>query len=58
MARPIGLAMLFLMAAAPVLPWRKASTEVLSVRLFWPAVIGMASMALRPGSTAAVGSTR
>ena len=46
MARPIGLAMLFLMAVAPVLPWRKASTEVLSVRLFWPAVAGVASMAL------------
>ncbi|MEL6983229.1 MAG: heme lyase CcmF/NrfE family subunit, partial [Actinomycetota bacterium] len=45
MARPIGLAMLFLMAAAPVLPWRKASTELLSVRLFWPAVAGMAAMA-------------
>jgi cytochrome c-type biogenesis protein CcmF len=46
MARPIGLVLLFLMAAAPVLPWRKASAEVLSVRLFWPAVAGVASMAL------------
>ncbi len=45
MARPIGLSMLFLMAIAPVLPWRKASTELLSVRLFWPAVAGMAGMA-------------
>jgi cytochrome c-type biogenesis protein CcmF len=44
MARPIGLVLLFLMATAPVLPWRKASTEVLSVRLFWPAVAGVASM--------------
>ena len=27
---PIGLALLFLMAVAPVLPWRKASTETLA----------------------------
>lgn len=45
MARPIGLSMLFLMAVAPVLPWRKASTELLSVRLFWPAVAGLGGMA-------------
>jgi cytochrome c-type biogenesis protein CcmF len=37
MAMPIGLALLFLMAVAPVLPWRKASTETLSKRLLWPA---------------------
>ena len=30
MTVPIGLTLLFLMAVAPVLPWRKASTEVLS----------------------------
>ncbi len=46
MARPIGLVLLFLMAAAPVLPWRKASAEMLSVRLFWPAILGVAGMAL------------
>jgi cytochrome c-type biogenesis protein CcmF len=44
MARPIAFVMLFLMAAAPVLPWRKASTELLSERLFWPAVAALASM--------------
>ena len=38
MTLPIGLLLLFLMAVAPVLPWRKASTELLRVRLFWPAV--------------------
>jgi cytochrome c-type biogenesis protein CcmF len=38
---PIGLALLFLMAVAPVLPWRKASTELLSQRLIWPAWIGV-----------------
>jgi cytochrome c-type biogenesis protein CcmF len=37
MTMPIGLVLLFLMAIAPVLPWRKASTELLSQRLYWPA---------------------
>jgi cytochrome c-type biogenesis protein CcmF len=46
MGRPLGLVLLFLMAVAPVLPWRKASGEVLSTRLFWPAVTGVVSMAL------------
>jgi cytochrome c-type biogenesis protein CcmF len=44
MAIPIGLTLLFLMAIAPVLPWRKASTEVLSTRLFWPAWAGAAAV--------------
>ena len=44
MSLPIGLALLFLMAVAPVLPWRKASTETLSVRLHWPAWLGAASL--------------
>jgi cytochrome c-type biogenesis protein CcmF len=44
MAVPIGLTLLFLMAIAPVLPWRKASTEVLSTRLFWPAWAGAAAV--------------
>ena len=29
---------------APVLPWRKSTTEVLSDRLFWPVVAGIAGM--------------
>jgi cytochrome c-type biogenesis protein CcmF len=37
MTAPIGLSLLFLMAVAPVLPWRKASGEVLHRRLVWPA---------------------
>jgi cytochrome c-type biogenesis protein CcmF len=37
---PIGLALLFLMAVAPVLPWRAAAPEVLRDRLFWPAAVG------------------
>ncbi len=46
MARPIAFVMLFLMASAPVLPWRKASNELLSERLFWPAIAAVGSMAL------------
>jgi cytochrome c-type biogenesis protein CcmF len=42
MTMPIGLALLFLMAVAPALPWRKASSETLSKRLIWPATIGTA----------------
>ncbi|CAN5828078.1 heme lyase CcmF/NrfE family subunit [soil metagenome] len=46
MTMPIGLMLLFLMAMAPVLPWRKASTELLRDRLFWPAVVGVAAVAV------------
>jgi cytochrome c-type biogenesis protein CcmF len=46
LSMPIGLALLFLMGVAPVLPWRKASTELLSVRLFWPAWMGAGAIAL------------
>lgn len=46
MTMPIGLALLTLMAIAPVLPWRKASTELLRDRLFWPAVCGVAALGL------------
>ena len=37
MTAPIGLCLLFLMAIAPALPWRKASGELLRNRLQWPA---------------------
>jgi len=37
MTTPIVIALLFLMAFAPVLPWRKASEDLLRRRLFWPA---------------------
>jgi cytochrome c-type biogenesis protein CcmF len=46
MAMPIGLALLFLMAVAPVLPWRKAAAETLAARLHWPGWIGAGSLAL------------
>jgi cytochrome c-type biogenesis protein CcmF len=37
MTMPLGLALLFMMAVAPALPWRKASGETLRTRLYWPA---------------------
>jgi cytochrome c-type biogenesis protein CcmF len=46
MTMPIGLALLFLMAVAPVLPWRKASHHVLRHRLLWPAWAGAAAIVL------------
>jgi cytochrome c-type biogenesis protein CcmF len=45
MTLPIGLALLFMMAVAPILPWRKASGELLSQRLFWPGWIGTGTVA-------------
>lgn len=42
MTMPIGLALLFLMAVAPVLPWRRTSGELLRDRLLWPAWLGVA----------------
>ncbi len=44
MTMPIGFVLLFLMAMAPVLPWRKASGELLGDRLVWPAVAGITAM--------------
>lgn len=45
MTVPIGLVMLFLMAVAPVLPWRAATTELLSKRLWWPLWMSVAGLA-------------
>ena len=44
LAVPTGLTLLFLMCIAPVLPWRKASGELLSERLFWPAWCGIGAL--------------
>jgi len=44
LSMPIGIVLLFLMAVAPVLPWRKASQELLKTRLFWPAWCGVAAL--------------
>jgi cytochrome c-type biogenesis protein CcmF len=46
MTMPIGLTLLLLMAIAPVLPWRKASTELLRDRLWWPAWTGVGALLL------------
>ncbi len=46
MTTPIGLALLFLMAAAPALPWRATSGEVVRHRLLVPAWIGAATMVI------------
>ena len=46
LSMPIGIVLLFLMAVAPVLPWRKASEELLRTRLFWPAWCGVGALAL------------
>ena len=46
MTMPVGMVMLFLMAIAPVLPWRKASGELLRKRLEWPAWFGISSLVL------------
>ena len=57
---PIMVCLLFLMAVAPVLPWRKASQELLRHRLQWPAataaavLIGCVAFG-RAGSQPAVG---
>src|SRR6476469_1140828 len=44
MATPIGIALLFLMAVAPALPWRATSGEVVRNRLLIPAWIGGLTM--------------
>lgn len=49
MAMPIGITLLFLMAVAPVLPWRKASVETLATRLHAPGWIGAVSLLLAVG---------
>jgi cytochrome c-type biogenesis protein CcmF len=44
MTTPIGLALLFLMAVAPALPWRTTSSDVLRQRLLVPAWVGGLTM--------------
>ncbi len=46
MATPIGLVLLFLMAAAPALPWRTTSADALRRRLIVPAWAGAITMVL------------
>ena len=44
MTMPVGLLLLFLMAVAPVLPWRKTTAERLSERLMWPGWAAVAGL--------------
>jgi cytochrome c-type biogenesis protein CcmF len=44
MTTPLGIALLFLMAAAPALPWRRTSGDVLRDRLLVPAWAGALTM--------------
>ena len=44
MVTPVALTLLFLMAVAPALPWRKASGELLRARLQWPAAAATAAV--------------
>lgn len=46
MTGPVGLALLFMMAVAPALPWRAATGELLRRRLQWPAWAGAGAMVL------------
>ena len=41
LAIPIGIGLLFLMAVAPALPWRKSTVEVMRGRLAVPATLGV-----------------
>lgn len=46
LAGPIAIALLFIMAVAPVLPWRKASSDTLRHRLLIPAWVATAAVVL------------
>lgn len=42
MTMPVVVCILFLMAIAPVLPWRQTTPGLLRTRLLWPAVVAVA----------------
>ncbi|NDA00619.1 MAG: hypothetical protein EBY98_02675, partial [Acidimicrobiia bacterium] len=43
---PIGITMLFIMAVAPVLPWRRSGRDSLGEKLLVPAIVGLVSLGL------------
>ena len=44
MTMPIVVCILFLMAVAPILPWRHTTPGLLRTRLFWPAAVAVATL--------------
>ncbi len=44
MTMPIVVCILFLMAVAPILPWRRTTAGLLRTRLFWPAAFAVATL--------------
>ncbi|HET6965125.1 MAG TPA: heme lyase CcmF/NrfE family subunit [Acidimicrobiales bacterium] len=45
MTMPVVVCLLFLMAVAPILPWRRTTPGLLRTRLFWPAAVAVATLA-------------
>lgn len=45
MTMPVVVCILFLMAVAPILPWRRTTPGLLRTRLFWPAAVAVATLA-------------
>ncbi len=44
MTMPLVVCILFLMAVAPVLPWRQTTAGLVRTRLFWPAAVAVATL--------------
>lgn len=44
MTMPIVVCILFLMAVAPILPWRQTSPGLVRTRLFWPAAVAVTTL--------------
>ncbi|HET9076414.1 MAG TPA: heme lyase CcmF/NrfE family subunit [Acidimicrobiales bacterium] len=44
MTMPVVVCILFLMAVAPILPWRRTTPGLLRTRLYWPAAVAVATL--------------
>lgn len=44
MTMPIVVCILFVMAVAPILPWRRTTPGLVRTRLFWPAAVAVATL--------------
>ncbi len=49
LGRPLGLALLFLMAVGTVVPWGGGGWKILGERLYWPGVAAVGAMSLAVG---------